>query len=154
MTHPRPIFRTAATVFWVAVTIIPIIGIVLSLTDPVKFYDTQEQYRAFSSRYGAWAPVAFILLQALQVVITPISHYSVGYMGGFLFGPLLGGLYNYVGRLCGHLMAFSLSRFGAYRLVARVVPHSTLLKYDSFVNQPMILFLIYFLPFFPDDEIS
>ena len=140
--------------FWLVVTIIPIVGIVISLLDPVQFYGTQQQYRAFLEKYARWAPLVFIGLQALQVIVTPLSHYSVGYMGGFLFGPLLGSVYNYIGRIVGHVSAFFLSRCIGNTIVRRFVPEKTLGKYDHIANRPLVLFLIYFLPLFPDDEIS
>lgn len=144
----------AATVFWVCVTAIPILGVIASALDPVRFYSSQQEYRAFAARFGAWAPAAFIGLQALQVVITPISHYSTGYMGGFLFGRVWGSLYNYVGRMIGHLSAFFIARRIA-PLVRRFVPKASMDRYDRYVaSRPDVLFLMYFLPLFPDDEVS
>ena len=147
-------YRIITFSFWLTITIIPIIGIIMSVVDPIRFYSAQEEYRQFVVRYGRFTPIAFICLQILQVVITPLSHYSVGYMGGFLFGPVLGSFYNYVGRLIGHISAFYLSRTFGRRVVRRLVPLETLEKYDHIVNHPSLLFLIYFLPLFPDDEIS
>lgn len=147
--------RIVTYVFWLAVTVLPILGIVFSMTDSFAFYRTQQQFRAFAADYGKWGPVVFIVLQALQVVITPISHYSVGYMGGFLYGPILGGLYNYVGRLIGHVSAFFISRKLGSPLIRKFVPQKTVDKYNSLVSdKALVLFLIYFLPLFPDDEIS
>jgi uncharacterized membrane protein YdjX (TVP38/TMEM64 family) len=147
--------RIAGVVFWIVITALPIMGVVLSIVDPVKFYSSQEQFRAFAQRYGQWTPVAFVILQSLQVVVTPISHYSVGYMGGFLFGPLVGCIYNYIGRMIGHVTAFWISRIFGSALARRFVPADVVAKYDRHVSgRADILFLIYFLPLFPDDEIS
>ena len=79
--------RIAVFIFWLIITIIPIAGIVASIAFPVSFYSTQGDFQSFARAFGIWTPLAFIILQALQVIITPISHYSLGYMGGFLFGP-------------------------------------------------------------------
>ncbi len=147
--------RYIGLIFWVLITVIPIIGIILSLIDPISFFSTQEQIREFSSKYDNWAPILFIALQILQVVVAPLSHYSVGYMGGFLYGPILGGIYNYIGRVIGHLIAFGLSRSIGSPIVRKFVPSQTIAKYDKFVsNRADVLFLVYFLPLFPDDEIS
>ena len=143
-----------ATIFWLIVTIVPIIGIIVSLLDPISFFATQQDYREFITHYGKWAPLFFIGLQVLQVIITPMSHYSVGYMGGFLFGPFWGSIYNYVGRIIGHVITFAISRYIGTHIVQRFVPKETMEKYDKIVDHPTILFLIYFLPLFPDDEIS
>jgi len=154
MIATRAAAKKVALIFWLVVTVIPIVGIILSLLDPVQFYGTQQQYRSFIQEYGHWAPLVFVGLQAFQVIVTPLSHYSVGYMGGFLFGPLWGSVYNYIGRLVGHVGAFFLSRCIGTTVVKRFVPEQTLQKYDHITNRPLVLFLIYFLPLFPDDEIS
>jgi uncharacterized membrane protein YdjX (TVP38/TMEM64 family) len=147
--------KIASRVFWVLITIIPIIGLILSFTDPVSFYETQEQFRDKIATIGILAPLFFIILQALQVIITPISHYSVGVAGGFLYGPFLGALLNYIGRVIGHIIAFFIARLLGRKVAEKFVAQKTLEKYDKYVSgQSLILFLIYFLPIFPDDEIS
>ena len=147
--------RIAVFTFWLIITVVPIVGIIASIAFPVSFYSTQDDFRAFAQAFGVWTPVAFIVLQALQVVITPISHYSVGYMGGFLFGPLRGAVYNYVGRLIGHVTAYILARTIAVPLARRFVPQQTIDKYEKVVStRSDMLMVMYFLPFFPDDELS
>lgn len=147
--------RKSGYIFWLIITILPIIGLIFSLTDSVSFYQTQEQLRDKIVVFGLLSPLVFILLQALQVVITPISHYSVGIVGGFLYGPYLGALYNWIGRIIGHVIAFFIARYFGRRIAERFVSEKTLEKYDKYVsNKSPILFLIYFLPIFPDDEIS
>lgn len=141
--------------FWVAVTIIPIAGIIWGLLDAQSFAETQSAWREFASAYGLFAPLVFVIIQALQVVITPVNHYSIGVAGGFLFGPYLGALLNWVGRMIGHVTAYTLaSRYGR-TLAERYIHPNTLARYDAIVkNQSLGLFVMYFLPFFPDDEMS
>jgi uncharacterized membrane protein YdjX (TVP38/TMEM64 family) len=142
-------------VFWAIVTIIPILGILFSLTDPQSFSETQEFWSERIVTYGFIAPIAFILLQAFQVVVTPISHYSIGVLGGFLYGPFLGAFYNWLGKMIGHTTAFFIARIFGRKLAERFVSEKTLSLYDKHVSdKSLILFLIYFLPVFPDDEIS
>lgn len=141
--------------FWLIITILPIIGIIFSLADPISFFATQEEYRTRIEAFGVFGPLFFVLLQAAQVVFTPINHYAVGIAGGFLYGPYIGGCLNWVGRIIGHLIAFLISKKLGRKAVDRFVNPKTIAKYDKYVsNQYLILFLIYFLPFFPDDEIS
>lgn len=148
-------FKKGTFIFWLIVTIIPIVGLIFSLTDSVSFYQTQEQFRDKIATFGLLAPLAFIFFQALQVVITPISHYSVGIVGGFLYGPYLGALFNWIGRIIGHIIAFFIARLLGRKIAEKFVSEKTLGKYDKYVSDKSpILFLIYFLPIFPDDEIS
>jgi len=142
-------------IFWLVVTIIPIAGLIISLVSPVQFYAEQNQWREFVQQFGFYSPLIFILIQAVQVIITPLNHYSVGFMGGFLYGTWLGALYNYIGRILGHIIAFFIARLLGRPLVKRFVSQKTIDKYDKYVsNKSLILFLFYFLPLFPDDEIS
>ena len=142
-------------IFWVIVTVIPIIGIIISLTDPQSFEQAQAVWQNRILVFGVLAPLALIAVQALQVIITPISHYSIGIVGGFLFGPFYGAFLNWVGRIIGHIGAFFIARTLGRRVAERYVSEKTLQKYDKWVsNKSFILFLIYFLPLFPDDEIS
>jgi len=104
-------FVNPSFIFWLIVTIIPIVGIIFSLTDPQSFAQAQDVWRDRIVAFGIFAPLAFIFIQALQVIITPISHYSIGVIGGFLYGPYLGALFNWIGRMIGHIIAFFIARF-------------------------------------------
>ena len=41
-------------------------------------FETREQLRAYIESWGAWAPVALVFVQALQVVIAPIPGELTG----------------------------------------------------------------------------
>lgn len=147
--------KATTYIFWLIVTILPIIGIVLGLLDSYGFSQAQEYWREKILVFGLFAPVAFVAIQVLQVVITPISHYSIGVVGGFLYGPYLGALLNWLGRVIGHSLAFFIARMFGRRLAEKFVSPDTLAKYDRYVSSgSLTLFLIYFLPLFPDDEVS
>lgn len=147
--------KTASFIFWLIVTIIPIAGLLISIINPAIFQQSQDGLKTWLLPWGIAAPIAFVILQALQVVIAPISHYSVGLLGGFLYGPWVGGLLNWIGRLIGHIVAFLLARFVGRSIADRFVSPATMAKYDKYVaGQSLILFFVYFLPLFPDDEVS
>lgn len=157
--------RKIGSIFWLIISTITILGFVWSVKDPLQFKSYQEISRIWFQRLSIFAPIVFVIIQAIQVVITPISHYTVGVIGGFLYGPIYGGLLNYFGRLLGHFISFTLSRKYGRKLLERYVNDSIIKKYDKIFTgsvtndskisiQSLILFFIYFLPFFPDDEIS
>jgi uncharacterized membrane protein YdjX (TVP38/TMEM64 family) len=59
---------------------------------------------------GGWGPVAFIILQIIQVVI-PILPGGISILAGVvIFGPVEGFLYNYIGIAVGSVIAFLLAR--------------------------------------------
>jgi uncharacterized membrane protein YdjX (TVP38/TMEM64 family) len=147
--------KKAGLIFWLIVTIVPVIGLVIGLMSPEGFLETQNIWRDRVVSFGVLAPLGLVLIQVLQVVIAPINHYVIGVLGGFLFGPYFGGLLNYIGRTIGHVIAFFIARFAGRRVAERFVSIETLNKYDRYVSdKSVLLFLAYFLPVFPDDEIS
>lgn len=137
--------------------ILPLIALVIyGYISPLGFFGSIDNIKEIVGRYALLGPLIFIGIQILQVVLTPINHYVVGVAGGVLFGAWFGGLYNWIGRVIGHFIAFLLSRTFGRRLVKKIVGEQLLNKYDRIweKNGGFYLFLIYFLPVFPDDEIS
>jgi len=140
---------------WYLLIIIPILLIILGYIFPSAFFSNQEKLQAFIEPYGAWGPLIFILIQILQVVLTPINHYVIGIVGGFLFGTWHGFFYNWIGRVIGTLIAFILGRKFGRKIIQHVVKPKTLKKYDKLFDKgTIVIFLMYSLPLFPIDELS
>ncbi len=59
---------------------------------------------------GVLAPLAFVLLYALQIVIAPIPGGPITLAGGYLFGPFWGTIYSLVGIALGAVCAALLAR--------------------------------------------
>lgn len=155
--------RAFSYVFFYGLTFLTIAGFLWSLVAPRDFQAMQSWFQSVVSLLGWGAVVVFVLLQVIQVVVTPISHYAVGALGGFIYGPYVGGALNWIGRMIGHSIAFFLSRKFGRPLAEKYVESSMLDKFDRYFSgrdvngfnvQSFMLFLIYFLPLFPDDEIS
>lgn len=146
-----------ARVVFVVLGLLPVVGLLAwGYISPSAFFNNQEWLRDFISGYGTWAPIILIALQILQVVLAPISHYMVGIVGGFLFGTWYGFILNYIGRIIGHTFAFFLSRKVGRPIIKKLIKPGALATYDRFWNTggSFALFLAYYLPLFPDDEIS
>jgi len=140
---------------WYLLTFIPIVLLILGYIFPSQFFGSQETIRTFVSQFGIFAPLAFIVLQILQVIITPFSHYAVSIAGGFIFGAWQGFIYNWIGRVIGTAIAFYLGRYLGRKILKHIVKEETVKKYDYFFEKgKVLLFLAYFLPLFPDDELS
>ena len=140
---------------WYLITAIPILLIILGYIFPSTFFGSQEAIRSFVIQFGIFAPLVFILIQILQVIITPFSHYAVSIAGGFIFGTWQGFIYNWIGRVIGTTIAFYLGRILGRKIIKHVVKKRTIRKYDHYFEKgKILLFLAYFLPLFPDDEIS
>lgn len=140
---------------WLGLTFVPIILLILGYIFPSHFFGSQEAIRNYVNQFGSFAPIVFVILQIAQVVLTPISHYTVSIAGGFIFGTWLGFIYNFIGRVIGTTIAFYLGRFLGRKIVKHVVSPGTVKKYDYYFDKgKFLLFLAYFLPLFPDDELS
>jgi len=78
---------------------------------------------AMLDRWGVLAPVVFIAIQSLQVMIAPIPGEVTGLLGGFVFGQWLGFVYSTVGLTIGSLGAFWVGRrLGAAFVQGLVAP--------------------------------
>lgn len=75
------------------------------------FYSSKRALREYLKSFGADAPLAFVAIQALQVVVSPIPGELTGVLGGYLFGTWLGFAYSTVGLTVGSIMAFLLARW-------------------------------------------
>ena len=118
------------------------------LTDPLAL-------QSWVGSLGWWAPAAFVVFQAVQVVI-PILPGGLGCLVGvLLFGPLWGFFYNYFGICVGSLMAFGIARQCGRPLLARMFSPKLLQRYQHWTG-PNSHFtgwfaLAIFLPVAPDD---
>jgi len=65
---------------------------------------------SFIEQFGVIAPIAFILLQIIQVVLFIIPGEVTGFIGGILFGAFLGTVYTTIGVVLGSLFAFWLAK--------------------------------------------
>lgn len=137
------------------ISLFPILLLIYGYSHPIKFFSTQDSIRSFVESYGVLAPIAFVFIQIFQIVVTPISHYVVGITGGYIFGTYYGFFLNWIGRIIGHAIVFFIARYGGRPIIKRFVKQETFDKYDKIWEKgAIVLFFIYFLPLFPDDEIS
>ena len=87
----------------------------------VRLSVDQNFLRQTLIEWGIWAPVLFVLLQALQVIVAPIPGEVTGVLGGFLFGEWYGLLYSLVGMTLGSVAAFAIGRWLGARYVRALV---------------------------------
>lgn len=101
------------------------------------------------------APVIFIALQALQVIIAPIPGEVTGILGGFLFGEWLGLMYSTIGLTLGSVAAFGVGRWLGAHYVRTLVSQETWDKLGFIVEAEgvIIYFIIYLIPGLPKDMV-
>jgi uncharacterized membrane protein YdjX (TVP38/TMEM64 family) len=115
--------------------------------------EDKERVQAFLKAAGPLAPLIFMAVQALQVVLAPIPGEATGFIGGYLFGVPLGMLYSTLGLTLGSVLAFALGRWLEHKFVARVVSRETLERFDFLMERQgaLIAFFLFVVPGFPKD---
>jgi len=106
--------------------------------------------------WGFMGPVVFVVVQALQVIVSPIPGEATGLAGGFLFGTALGFIYSTVGLTLGTLACFGIGRWLGATVVQRFVAEHHWEKMGFIVEAEgaILCFILYLIPGFPKDIIS
>lgn len=118
-------------------------------------FKSQATFSGFIQGLGWMAVPAFILIQAVQVII-PILPGAIGCgVGVIIFGPVWGFIYNYLGICAGSIAAFLLAHSYGLPLVRKMVPNKQFDKYNSWLSRgkafDRFFTIAIFSPVAPDD---
>jgi uncharacterized membrane protein YdjX (TVP38/TMEM64 family) len=104
--------------------------------------------RARIDRWGAWAPLGFVLLQVMQIIVAPLPGNMVAIVGGYAFGFWLGLALCMGGVVLGAACAFLLSKLIGRRALSIVIKPDMMAKFDSFaaLRGPFYIFLLLLVP--------
>nr|ALS89269.1 SNARE associated Golgi protein [uncultured bacterium] len=107
-----------------------------------------EQFRAELPKYGALAPLVYIALYALQIVIAPLPGAALAYTAGYLFGPIPAAIYSITGILIGSALGFLLARRFGMPLIEKMALRSWIERWRSLsaVNSSFTWFLLMLAP--------
>ena len=119
------------------------------------YLSSQQRMEQGLQQLGVFAPLAFIALQAVQVVI-PILPGGISCLAGvLLFGAWKGFFYNYAGICIGSVAAFLLARKYGMPLIRQVFPEKLLARYRKWTDEnhrfARLFAVAIFLPVAPDD---
>ena len=119
----------------------------------VRLYVDKHFLKQTLREWGILAPVIFIALQALQVILSPIPGEATGFLGGYLFGEWLGLLYSTIGLTLGSLVSFGVGRMLGAHYVRGVVSQETWDKLGFIIEAEgaILCFIIYLIPGLPKD---
>src|SRR3989442_6339360 len=139
-----------AITIWLVAADAPIVRFVVRLYQDKKFL--KETVRS----WGLMAPLVFIAIQAIQVIISPIPGEITGPVGGALFGTWLGLIYSTIGLTIGTLFCFWVGRKWGEPLVRPVLTehHWNRLNFILEAEGAILCFILYLIPGFPKDIIS
>jgi uncharacterized membrane protein YdjX (TVP38/TMEM64 family) len=139
-----------AVVIWLVAVDAPIVRFVVRLYQDKKFL--KETVRS----WGWMAPLVFIAIQAMQVIISPIPGEITGPVGGALFGTGLGLFYSTIGLTVGTLFCFWVGRKWGEPLVRPWLSehHWNRMNFILEAEGALICFILYLVPGFPKDILS
>lgn len=123
------------------------------LEDFQEFYSRKERIKRFLISLGPYSSAVFVLLQALQVVISPIPGELTGVVGGYVYGKTFGFILSTVGLTLGSWLAFELASILGRPFVEKLVKKEILEKFNFLTTNTgaTICFLLFIIPGFPKD---
>lgn len=117
-------------------------------------FSSRHELRAWIQGWGVWAPLVFIGIQALQVIVFIIPGEVAQILGGYLFGAWKGTLLSVLGILIGSAVDFGLARALGRPFVAALVPPERLESMEKLLSTRsarIIFFLLFLIPGIPKD---
>lgn len=135
---------------WLVVSDAPSVRFVLRL------YRDKHFLKQTVAAWGWLAPVVFMAIQALQVVIAPIPGEVTGPVGGALFGTFWGLVYSTIGLTIGTLACFAIGRRWGEPLVRPFLSEHNWNRMNFILEAEgaILCLILYLIPGFPKDIIS
>jgi uncharacterized membrane protein YdjX (TVP38/TMEM64 family) len=119
-----------------------------------QLFSSTEGLRTWVATTGALAPLVFVAVQALQVVVFIIPGEVPQIAGGYLFGPWLGSLLSIVGILAGSAIDFYLARLAGTPFVRALFPGDQVDRLGRLLGSRgarVAFFLLFLIPGIPKD---
>lgn len=114
-----------------------------------------EKLEMLIQSFGILAPIFFLLLQIIQVIIPIIPGGISCGIGIILFGPLWGFVLNYTGSMIGAIIAFIMVKKYGHDFVLKFTDQKTYDKYIGWLDRgnkfDKFFTLAILMPGFPDD---
>lgn len=107
--------------------------------------------------FGIFAPILYVLLQVLQVVIAVIPGGPVPMIGGVLFGEWGALVLSLAGFFLGTVIVYYLVQWIGKPIVDRFVGEKHFRKFDFLMKQrriALLIFLVFLLPGLPKDALT
>lgn len=118
-------------------------------------FSSEENLKNFLNSCGVFAPIFFVFLQIVQVIIPLIPGGISTGVGVIIFGPLWGFVYNYIGIVIGSIIVFFIARKYGMPLIKKMFKKELIDKYIGWLNKgkkfEKLFAAAIFLPVAPDD---
>jgi uncharacterized membrane protein YdjX (TVP38/TMEM64 family) len=118
-----------------------------------RWISDRDQVEQFVAGFGRGAPLAFMTLQVLQVVLAPVPGEATGFIGGYIFGTAGGFIYSSLALAAGSWINFAIGRYVGRRYVRRWIPTDKLARFDHLLKRQgiIVLLILFIFPGFPKD---
>lgn len=118
-------------------------------------FSSEENLKNFLNSCGVFAPIFFVFLQIVQVIIPLIPGGISTGVGVIIFGPLWGFVYNYIGIVIGSIIVFFIARKYGMPLIKKMFKKELIDNYIGWLNKgkkfEKLFAAAIFLPVAPDD---
>lgn len=136
-------------------TLLVLLLFILQFFWDIGSYFSTERIGELLEATGGLAPVAYMTIMALAVVVSPIPSLPLNIAAGAFFGPLMGTLYSAAGALGGAVISFLIARMLGRDLIERFISgHVNFCTACSDRLLTKVIFISRLLPFFSFDVIS
>ena len=146
--------RVTALVLFPLLVAALVIPVVIWHAQLWQLFGSVRRIRTWIEGWGTAAPLIFMGVQAIQVIVFAIPGEFVQIAGGYLFGGWLSILLSLSGILVGSTVAFFLSRLLGRPFVAAVVPKAQLERVEKLLesrSSQVVFFLLFLIPGIPKD---
>lgn len=119
-----------------------------------QLFTSTERLREWIAAAGAFAPLVFVGVQTLQVIVFVIPGEVPQIAGGFLFGPWLGTLLSVCGIAAGSAIDFFLARAAGTPFVRTLFPADQVDRLGRLLGSRgarIAFFLLFLIPGIPKD---
>jgi uncharacterized membrane protein YdjX (TVP38/TMEM64 family) len=93
----------------------------LQLFFDIASFFKPDQIKIWLADSGSFAPIVYMFIMCMAVVISPIPSLPLDIAAGAFFGPMLGTLYSVAGALGGAVISFMIARFLGRDLVEKFI---------------------------------
>jgi len=114
-----------------------------------------KAFKQYINDFGAKADIAFFIIQLASVIFAPIPSNISSVAGGMIFGLWKSFIISTTAIISGSVLVFLLARKLGKPFADRFVSPQILNKYGHLLAEKgdILLALVFFLPFLPDDAI-
>ena len=95
----------------------------------------QNAIKSVVTEAGIFAPLIFVLIVIIEVVIAPIPGSPIYFISGIIFPPLIGALLAIIGNIIGAYLAFLLARFYGRKIIEKFITKKDLKLLDKFSKE-------------------